>query len=33
MTADQGYGDDGYEEVPGGATIEMQVEVLEVGRA
>lgn len=33
VTADQGYGDTGYEEVPGGATVEMQIEVLEVTRA
>lgn len=33
VTPDLGYGDAGYEEVPGGATIEMQIEILEVSRA
>ena len=33
VTPDQGYGDAGYDEVPGNATLEMQIEVLEVGRA
>eukprot|EP00892_Ulva_mutabilis_P001524 jgi/Ulvmu1/11372/UM075_0034.1 len=33
VTPDQAYGDSGYEEVPGGATVEMQIEVLEIGRA
>ena len=29
VTPDQGYGDNGYDEVPGGATVELIIEVLD----
>lgn len=29
VTPDQGYGEQGYEEVPGGATVELVIEVLD----
>ena len=29
VTADQGYGDNGMQEIPGGATVELQIELLE----
>jgi FKBP-type peptidyl-prolyl cis-trans isomerase len=29
VTPDQGYGEQGYEEVPGGATVELLIELLD----
>jgi FKBP-type peptidyl-prolyl cis-trans isomerase len=30
---EKGYGDKGYDEVPGGATVELLIEVLDFGKA
>jgi FKBP-type peptidyl-prolyl cis-trans isomerase len=32
VTPDQGYGDKGFDEIPGGATFEMQIEVLSIAK-